>query len=107
MIIFDTNHIKLGGQITPTPIDGFLILYEATEKGSLTSHLIQLQKHTNVVDEVEETYYTRVGAMPTGTMQHKEEDFQGRILDQLHGVYMAALQAANPDVGFMATIEQA
>lgn len=106
MILFEKTHIRLGGQITPTEIDGFLVLYEAASKGVVTSHLIQMEKQSHTDDEgnVDE-WYERVGAMPTGTRQYSEDDFTGKILDKLHADYIAELQAQNPDVGFMATIE--
>ena len=90
MIIFETTHIKLGGEITPRPIDGFLILYESPDKGRVTSHLVQLKKHVDVDDEGNETItYERLYSMPTGSRQYLEDDFEGKILEKLHADYMA------------------
>jgi hypothetical protein len=105
MIIFETTHIKLGGEMTPRPIDAFLILYESPDKGRVTSHLVQMKKHIETdYDGNEMTRWERLGAMPTGSRQYAEDQFTGKILEKLHTDYMAELQAANPDVGFIQTI---
>lgn len=104
MIVFDKTRIELGDYITPRPIDGFLIIYEAPDKGVVVSHLICLQKQT---DEDGNVVYIREGSLPTGSRQYSEEQFTGRILEKLHTDYLAELQAANPNVGFMLTMMEA
>lgn len=108
MIVFDKTRIELGDYITPRPIDGFLIIYEAPDKGVVVSHLICLQKHTQTDADgnVTETYI-REGSLPTGSRQYTEEQFTGRILEKLHTDYLVELQSANPNVGFMATMVDA
>ena len=100
MIVFDRTRIQLGDYMTPRPIDGFLIIYEAPDKGVVVSHLICLQKQT---DEDGNVTYIREGSLPTGSRQYTEEQFAGRILEKLHADYLTELQAANPNVGFIAT----
>lgn len=107
MIVFEKSRITLGDYMTPRPIDGFLIIYEAPDKGVVVSHLICLQKQTQTDDDgnISETYL-REGSLPTGSRTYTEEAFTGRILEKLHADYLAELQAANPDVGFIATMAE-